>query len=98
MAQVTYNNEKIEAIYKKVVEEPNKNAVRKGCVKCPDCGGEILMIPTLRAMQEAIENHVQKHKEQLKEDPILKQQTAISIRLSLLSQVLSYACQFNVQE
>lgn len=98
MAQITYNKEKIETIYKKVVEEPNKNTARKGCVKCPDCGGEILMIPTLRVMQEAIENHVQAHKEQLKEDPILKQQTAISIRLSLLSQVLSYACKPNVTD
>lgn len=96
MAQATYDNEKIKAIYRKTIEEPNKNTIKKGCIKCPDCGGEILMIPTLRVMHEAIENHVQKHKEQLRADPILKQQTAISIRLSLLSQVLSYACKANV--
>jgi hypothetical protein len=92
MTQVPYDDNKLRAIYQKVIEEPNKNAAKKGFIKCPECGEEILMIPTLRMMHEAIENHVRKHKESLKEDPIKEHQTAILIRLSLMVQVLHYAC------
>jgi hypothetical protein len=92
MTEAMYDDDKLRVIYQKVIEEPNKNAVRKGFIRCPECGEEILMIPTLRVMQEAIENHVQKHRELLKEDPIKQHQTVILIRLSLMGQVLQYAC------
>ncbi|MCW4009222.1 MAG: hypothetical protein NWF05_01195 [Candidatus Bathyarchaeota archaeon] len=55
------------------------------------------MIPTLRVMNEAIENHVRKHKEELKENPIKEHQTAITVRLSLTAQVLRYACRTEMQ-
>jgi len=87
-----YNEERLKLIYEKAVKIPNMNSVQKGCIKCPDCGEEILIIPTLRVMHRAIENHVCKHKEQLKADPIKEHQTAILIRLSLTGQVLQYAC------
>jgi hypothetical protein len=90
--QGMFDDEKLIAIYQKVVEQPNRNAVRKGVIRCPDCGEEILMIHTLKVMHIAIENHVHKHKERLKADPISAHQTAILIRLSLMGQVLRHAC------
>ncbi len=92
MTELTYNDSELRAIYQKVIEEPNRNVAKKGFIRCPECGEEILMIPTLRVMHEAIENHVRLHKEQLKADPIKEHQTAIFIRLSLMEQVLQYAC------
>ena len=92
MTEAMYDDDKLRAMYQKVIQEPNKNAVRKGFIRCPECGEEILLIPTLRVMHEAIENHVHKHKELLKADPIKQHQTAILIRLSLMGQVLQYAC------
>ena len=91
MTEATYDDEKLKAIYRKVIEEPNKNVARKGFIRCPECGEEILMIPTLRVMNKAIEDHVCKHKEQLKANPVKQHQTAILIRLSLMGQVLRYA-------
>jgi hypothetical protein len=49
------------------------------------------MIPTLRKMNEAIENHVQIHKEQLKANPLIEHHTAMHIRLDLAQQVLQQA-------
>ncbi|MCW4019446.1 MAG: hypothetical protein NWF00_12350 [Candidatus Bathyarchaeota archaeon] len=87
-----FDAEQLRALYEKVIVDPNKTAVRRGFVKCPECGKEILMIPTLKVMHSAIENHVKEHKEQLKGDLIKSYQAAIFVRLSLVSQVLSYAC------
>jgi hypothetical protein len=92
MENLTFDEEKLKALYEKVVEEPQKTFSQKNLIKCPDCGEEILMIPTLRVMNEAIENHVHIHKEQLKADPIREHQKAISIRISLMGQVLRKAC------
>ena len=93
MTEVTLDEGKLKALYLKVVEEPNRNAVSKtGLIHCPECGEEILMIPTLRVMSVAIENHVNKHKERLKADSIKMHQTAIFVRLSLVSQVLQKSC------
>lgn len=96
MTQIIYDDDKLRAIYQKVIELPNKNVAKKGFIRCPECGEEILMIPTLRVMHEAIENHVHFHKEQLKADPIKQHQTAIFIRLSLMGQVLQYACRIQI--
>jgi len=92
MTLAVYDEEKLKAIYHKVVEEPNLNSPRKGFIRCPECGEEILMIPTLRVMNQAIERHVRMHKEQLRTDPIKEHQTAIFVRLSLTGQVLQCAC------
>jgi hypothetical protein len=94
--EVSFDNEKLEQIYQKVVETPNKNSLKRGFIECPQCGEEILMIPTLRVMNNAIENHVRKHKELLKDDPIKEHQMAISIRLSLTGQVLQQACNLQI--
>jgi hypothetical protein len=94
--EVSFDNEKLEQIYQKVVGTPNKNSLKRGFIKCPQCGEEILMIPTLRVMNNAIENHVRKHKELLKDDPIKEHQMAISVRLSLTGQVLQKACNLQI--
>ncbi len=85
------NEDNLEELYLKVVSGPNDDHLRRGFIKCPDCGDEILMSPTLRKMNQAIENHVKVHKEILKDRPILKQQTAMQIRLDLAQQVLQQA-------
>jgi hypothetical protein len=96
MTEMTYNEEKLRAIYEKVIETPNKNSPKKGFIICPECGEEILMIPTLKVMSEAIENHVQKHKSQLRGNPIKGHQVAIFVRLSLMTQVLQQSCKTNI--
>ena len=92
----TFDDEDLKQIYLRVIEEPNKDCSRRGFIKCPECGEEILMIPTLRVMHSAIEKHVHVHKEQLKNNPIKEHQTAISIRLDLMSQVLQQACRLQL--
>lgn len=91
-----FDNENLKQIYLRTIEEPNKDCSKRGFIRCPECGEEILMIPTLRVMNSAIENHVHVHKEQLKTDPIKEHQTAISIRLDLMSQVLQQACRLQI--
>jgi hypothetical protein len=94
--ELDFNDEKIEEIYLRAVEEPNLNVVHEGFVRCPECCEEILMIPTLRVMGEAIENHVCKHREALKTDPVRAHRTAISVRLALVGQVLDQSCKTQV--
>ena len=96
MTQVVYDDNTLRTIYEKVIEAPNKNNLEKECIKCPECGKEILMIPTLRVMNQAIETHVNEHKKLLKENPIMECQTAIFVRLSLMGQVLQQACNHQV--
>lgn len=81
----------LEDMYLKVVTEPNDTYQKRGFIKCPRCGDEILMIPTLKTMNQAIENHVRIHKELLKNEPILRQRTAMQVRLDLAHQVLKKA-------
>ncbi len=85
------NENNLEELYLKVVTGPNDDHLKRGFIKCPDCGDEILMIPTLRQMNQAIENHVKVHKEILRDRPLLRQQTAMQIRLDLAQQVLKQA-------
>jgi len=91
-----FDLEKLKNIYEKVVEEPNRNLLKKGFIRCPECGEEILLIPRLRVMSDAIEAHVHVHKEQLKAEPIKVHHKAIVIRLALVGQVLQQACHAEV--
>jgi hypothetical protein len=84
-------NDALKQMYLKVVSEPNHDCHKKGFIKCPECSEEILMIPTLRAMNEAIENHVKVHKEILKTNPLVMHSKSINIRLDLAQQVLLQA-------
>jgi len=81
----------LKHMYLKVVSEPNHNCLKKGFIKCPECCEEILLIPSLRAMNEAIENHVNTHKETLKSTPLVMHDKSINIRLDLAQQVLLQA-------
>ncbi len=78
-------------MYMKVVSEPNLGWIKKGIIKCPECNEEILMIPSFRAMNEAIENHVKVHKEILKTNPLIMHGKSMNIRLDLAQQVLLQA-------
>ncbi|MGF3522856.1 MAG: hypothetical protein ACQXXJ_07145, partial [Candidatus Bathyarchaeia archaeon] len=88
----TFNAEQLKQLYRCAVEEPNLPASKSDLIKCPECGEEILMIPTVHVMNVAIENHVRRHKAQLKTDSVKRQQTALKIKLSLTLQVLQRAC------
>jgi hypothetical protein len=85
------NEERIKQMYAKAVMEPNSVYVKKGFIKCPECGEEILMLPSLRKMNEAIENHVKLHKELLKNSPLISNIKSMNIRLDLAQQVLLQA-------
>jgi hypothetical protein len=89
--EVVCHDDRLRQMYEKVIAEPNMGYMRKGFIKCPECSEEILMVPTLRKMNEAIENHVRIHKELLKANPTLKYRKAIHIRLVLMEQVLQQA-------
>ncbi len=81
----------IEEMYQRVVTQPNDSYQKRGYIKCPQCGDRILMIPTLKAMNQAIECHVKIHKKHLKGKPFECQKNVIKIRLDLAKQVLNNA-------
>ncbi|MGA3112021.1 MAG: hypothetical protein ABSE15_08320 [Candidatus Bathyarchaeia archaeon] len=85
------NDAHLRQIYLKVVSEPNHDCFNIGFIKCPECSEEILMTPSLRVMNEAIEIRVKAHKETLKTNPIIMHSKSINIRLDLAQQVLLQA-------
>ncbi len=96
MKETMREEKELEEIYQRVVEEPNKDTFKQGFIKCPECGEEILLIPTLRVMNVAIENHVRKHKEALMGNQVEAHKVAIMVRLGLVDQVLQQACKIEV--
>ncbi len=92
MTEVIFNDDELKAMYQKSILEPNRLGANFRFIKCPECGAEILMVNTLRMMNVAIENHVCEHKRQLQATPIKQHEIAISVRFSLMRQVLKYAC------
>ncbi len=80
------DNEKLKQMYAKVIGL-NHIYVKKGFIKCPECDEEILITPTLRKMNVAIENHVQLHNAKFDSNP-LKYTKSIKIRLALTYQIL----------
>ncbi len=83
----TEDNEKLRQMYVKVVGS-NQIYLKKGYIKCPECGEEILVVPALKKMNEAIENHVQQHKAQTAPNLLVKYTKPICIRLALAQQIL----------
>jgi hypothetical protein len=82
------------------VSESGYSSVRNvKCIRCPDCGEEILMVPVLSEMIEAIENHISTHKEpraQLNADLQLHHPVAPTpLRESLTEQVLTRAAELS---
>jgi hypothetical protein len=81
------DDEKLKQIYDRVVA-PNKIYNKKGFIKCPDCSDEILITPTLKKMNEAIENHIELHRKKTELKPLLNYTKPITIRLALARQIL----------
>ncbi len=82
------------------VNESGYSSVRNiKCIRCPDCGEEIMMVPVLSEMIEAIENHISTHKAprtQLNADLPLQQPIAPApLRESLTEQVLQRAAELS---
>lgn len=74
-------------------ESENQNNTKK-YITCPHCGEQILMVPTLSDMIQAIENHLSTHKEGAypKHDPI-EHPKASFISEELAEQVLVRAAE-----
>jgi hypothetical protein len=73
-----------------LVEEMKKS---KGMVKVTcECGEEILLLPDLKEMGKAIEDHVDMHLQNLKA-PACNAKEADRLRDALIAQVLSIASQ-----
>ena len=79
--------EKLKHMYAKVIGS-NHIYVKKGFIKCPECGEEILITPPLKKMNQTIENHIQFHKKKLESKLLLKCAKPIYIRLALVRQML----------
>ena len=62
-------------------------------IRCPDCGEQILMMPNLSQMIEAIETHLSTHDAQAKLNPIVKHLREPVIEDSLTEQVLLTAAE-----
>ena len=58
-------------------------------IKCL-CGGVILLVPNVKAMSEAIESHVAKHRQKVK-DPKEAEAEAERIRDDLITKILEKA-------
>jgi hypothetical protein len=71
-------------------EVSNQQPLKK-CIRCPECGEEILMVPTLGEMIEVIENHVELHKKHPKKDVPFSHIKTPTIRIDLTQQVLVQA-------
>ena len=81
------NLEKIAEIYDRVVIIQD-TPIKKGYIVCPECNQEILLVPTLRKMNEAIENHINKHRLEIEDNPLIKHIKPINIRLALARQTI----------
>jgi hypothetical protein len=67
-------------------------------IRCPDCGEEIIMVPVLGQMIEAIENHLATHKEHAdyhKHDLPLSHPKTPRIEEDLAEQVLQRAAEIS---
>jgi uncharacterized protein with PIN domain len=81
------DNEKLRQMYIKVVGS-NQIYLKEGYITCPECGEEILVVPALKKMNQAIENHVYQHKMQAAPNLLVKYTKPICIRLALAQQIL----------
>jgi len=59
-------------------------------IKCSVCGEKIMLVPNVKLMSEAIEVHVEKHKQKVK-DPKAAQEIADCVSDDLITQVLKKA-------
>jgi predicted XRE-type DNA-binding protein len=67
-------------------------------IRCPDCGEQIMMVPVLSQMIEAIENHISTHKlhqDSLKPELGIEHPKEPSIEENLAEQVLQRAAEIS---
>lgn len=62
-------------------------------IRCPECGEEIMMVPTLTEMIESIENHISNHREHPLGERTTDNIKAPCIRENLTEQVLIRAAE-----
>jgi hypothetical protein len=82
-------NEKPE----EALNEPNNDKMKNKFIRCPDCGEEIRMVPTLAEMIEAIENHITIHREHSRIELTSIHKKTPCIREDLTEQVLQRAAE-----
>ncbi len=90
---VTYTEN--DSSFKEIVQHSEERITRK-CIKCPQCGESILMIPTLKEMITAIENHVSTHRNLRCEEGSEVPNTPY-VRNSLTEQVLLRAADSSIE-
>ncbi|MCW4011061.1 MAG: hypothetical protein NWF05_10660 [Candidatus Bathyarchaeota archaeon] len=83
-----------------LTKEPNGTAFKttNRFIRCPDCGEEIMLVPVLSQMIEAIENHISTHKvnhEQPKTELTMPHPEPPELRDSLTEQVLQRAAEIS---
>ena len=61
-------------------------------IKCNSCGAEIMLVPNVELMSEAIEAHIEKHRQRTKNTSIIESE-AETIRGDLIKQVFDKASQ-----
>jgi hypothetical protein len=70
---------------------PSVNQNTNRYIRCPDCGEQILMMPNLSEMIEAIETHLSTHSAHERLNPVVKHLREPVIEESLAEQVLMTA-------
>jgi hypothetical protein len=80
-----------EAKTEEKVDNANIFFSKMRCIRCPECGEEILMVPTLEKMIEAIENHISTHRKQQSSETNEATLKPADIRTDLSEQVLEQA-------
>ena len=73
-------------------KEPEESNIQNArYIRCPDCGEEIMMVPVLAQMIEAIETHISTHRDQPRTEIVHPQIKAPNLREDLTEQVLQRA-------
>ena len=75
------------------VNQITKQLSTKKYIRCPECGEEILMVPTLGEMIEEINHHVSTHKKQPNVEVPMVHLKASNICMELTKQVLERAAE-----
>lgn len=73
----------------KAIESYMYSKERLPIIKC-ECGAEILLVPDLEIMSQAIEDHLEEHKK-VESDPDVAEAVAERVRMLLIKQVLKEA-------
>lgn len=80
-------------------QEPDEYPVQNvKCIRCPDCGEQIVMVPVLSQMIEAIEEHISTHRahgESPRSELPLHHPRTPEIRENLTEQVLQRAAEIS---